>query len=166
MKNGILTALMVTPFAMASFFPALPAHTQNQIDFSGTCQNFEDIEQQTSWWLKEYGALLTAGTLFLDVSHGDDFRIGQLFLMLREISQTGVGDLQKHLTIEVELYALLGAGKSVDADTVFSMLDQSARSELATQSTDFRRLQICAFECPNGPEGSPSDEFRACIADQ
>jgi len=37
------------------------------------------MEQQTNWWLQEYGSLLTTGSLFLDASQGEDLRIGQLF---------------------------------------------------------------------------------------
>ena len=156
---------MVTSSAMAPFLLALPAQAQSQSNLSGECLRFEGIQQQTNWWMQEYGALLTSGSLFLDVSQGEDLRIGQLFLMLRELDKTGVADLQKHLTIAVELYALLDARSSVNADTVFDLLDQSARSKLWSQSTDFRRLQTCAFECPTGPDGGLSDEFRACIAD-
>jgi hypothetical protein len=157
--------MMLTSFVMASFFLAFSAQAQSQSNLPNGCQNFEDIEQQTNWWMQEYGALLTSGSLFLDVSQGEDLRIGQLFLMLRELDKTGIADLQKHLTIAVELYTLLDARNSVNTDTVYDLLHQSARSELLTQSTDFRRLQSCAFECPTGLDGGLSDEFRSCIAD-
>lgn len=160
-----LKTLIVTSFVMASIFLAFPAQAQSQNNLPGECQSFEDIEKQTNWWLQEYGSLLASGSLFLDVSQGEELRIGQLFLMLRELEKTEVGDLQKHLTIAVELYTLLGAMNAENTDTVFDLLDQSARSELASQSTDFRQLQTCAFECPTGPDGGLSDEFRACIAD-
>jgi len=149
---------------MASFLLAFPVQAQSPNNLSGGCQSFADIEQQTNWWLQEYGALLTSGSLFLDVSQGEDLRIGQLFLMLRELEKTGVSDLQKHLTITVELYTLLDRREAVSADTIFDLLEQSARSELSSQNTDFSLLQTCAFECPADLDGGLSDAFRACIA--
>ncbi len=85
--------------------------------------------------------------------------------MLEELNRTDVSDLQKHLAITVELYTLLNAKNPTDSETIFGLLSRSARSELASQSTDFKKLQVCAFECPSGPEGGLSDAFRACIVD-
>lgn len=165
MKNAPPKTLTVTCCAIASLFLALPSQTLSQSNLSGSCNNFEDKVQQTNWWLQEYGPLLTAGSLFLDASQGEDLRIGQLFLMLEELNRTDVSDLQKHLTITVELYSLLDAPNPADSDTIFRLLGGSARSKLASQSTNFKKLQVCAFECPSGPEGGLSDAFRACIVD-
>jgi hypothetical protein len=79
LRNTPPKALAVTRCAIASLFLVLPSQTLSQSNLPGSCNTFENMEQQTNWWLQEYGSLLTTGSLFLDASQGEDLRIGQLF---------------------------------------------------------------------------------------
>ena len=164
MRRRIIHAISCAACLFAS--SAFPAVADSQTTELQSCMSFENFQQRTEWWRQEYGLNLTIGGLLVKPQDNDTIRIGQLFLMLRELQKSQRNDYQKHLALEFELFSLLNKTHENDPESLFGVLKRSTLSELGIDNIGFFDLRTCAFECPSSTDGKLSQLFTNCLEER